>query len=323
MTRQEALEQFREETQPTLAQAEAAFGVELANQIEKLTETIKEVFSGLRQEAVRLEKEKLMFFHISLLRTGVLQQTWQAVAQAMDARWYLDTEPAQVCFSLDFLFSMYGKVREELLSQIRKYMGKINSYDVEHLLEESAMRCNSILAQQIRYMFRDIEEDEAFAAMEKTEIWSMYWGEYRDACELVACVNREPKSQIEFERALRQTSNEETSMIFSYWYRAELNEVNCGEKLLHFVQFEDCTLENIVFDGAVLTGARFRNCRIQNCSFKGAVLRQADFENCVWEDNDFSGADLENAVFLEQEIPFVHLDSEQLQMILVDRRHAE
>lgn len=35
------------------------------------------------------------------------------------------------------------------------------------------------------------------------------------------CVNREPKTQVEFERALRQTSNEETSMIFSYWYSAE------------------------------------------------------------------------------------------------------
>ncbi|MDE7272183.1 MAG: pentapeptide repeat-containing protein [Lachnospiraceae bacterium] len=323
MTRQEALEQFREETQPVLAQAEAAFGMELENQIEKLTKTIKEVFSGLRQEAVRLEKEKLMFFHISLLRTGILQQTWQAVAQALDARWYLDTEPAQVCFSLDFLFSMYGNVREELLSDIRKYMGKINSYDVEHLLEESVMRCNCILAQQTRYMFRDIEENEDFAAMDKTDVWSMYWGEYRDACELVACVNREPKSQTEFERALRQTDNEETSMIFSYWYGAELKEVNCGEKMLYFVQFENCTLENMVFDGAVLTGARFRNCRIQNCSFKGAGLRQADFENCVWEDNDFSEADLENAVFTEQELPFVHLDSEQLQVILVDRRRTE
>ncbi len=323
MTRQEALAQFREETMPILAKSEAAFSRGLGNQIEKLTETMKEVFSGLRQEATRLEKEKLMFFHISLLRTGILQQTWQAMAQAMDARWYLDTEPAQIYFSLDFLFSMYGTVRGELMSNTRKYMGKINSYDVEHLLEESVMKCNSVLAQQTRYMFRDIEENEDFAAMEKTEVWSIYWGEYRDACELVACVNRESKSQVEFERALRQTKNEETGMIFSYWYNAELKKVNCREKLLYFVQFENCSLENIVFDRAILTGARFRSCRIQNCSFKGTEMRQTDFQNCVWENNDFSGADLENAVFMEQELPFLHLDSEQLQVILVDRRRAE
>lgn len=322
MTRQEALAQFREEAQPILTQGEEAFGRELENQIEKLTGTIKDVFSKLGQEAVRLEKEKLMFFHISLLRTGILQQTWQAVAQALDARWYLDTEPAQAVFSLDFLFSGYDAVRGELMPMTRKYLGKINSYDVEHLLEESVMKCNSILAQQTRYMFRDIEEDEAFAAMDKTEVWSVYWGEYRDACELVACVNREPKSQLEFDRALRQTDNEETSMIFSYWYSAELKDANCADKLLYFVQFENCSLENMVFDGAVLTGARFRNCRLHHCSFRGAGMRQADFENCVWEDNDFSGADLENAVFMEQELPYLHLDSGQLQTIFVDRRRT-
>lgn len=323
MTRQEALAQFKEEAQPVLAKGEEAFSKGLENQIEKLGETMKEVFSGLRKETERLEKEKIMFIHISLFRTGILTQTWQAVAQALDARWYLDTEPAQVEFSLDFLFSMYGAVRDELLSGIRKYMGKINSFDVEHLLEESVMKCNSFLAQQMRYMFWDIEENKDFAAMEKTIVWNIYWGEYRDDCELVACVNREPKSQVDFERALRQTKNEAANMILSYWYEAELKKVNCGGKLLYFIQFENCSLENILFDGAALNGARFKNCHIRNCSFKGAVLRQAEFCNCVWEGNDFVGADLENAVFMEQELPFLHLDSEQLQVILVDRRHAE
>ncbi len=32
---------------------------------------------------------------------------------------------------------------------------------------------------------------------------------------------------------------------------------------------------------------------------------------------------MRNAVFMEQELPFLHLDPEQLQVILVDRRHGE
>ena len=87
MTRQEALAQFLEEAAPVLRQGEESFARELENQIGKLAETLKEAFSGLRREAERLEKEKLMFFHISLLRTGIQQQTWQALLQALDARW--------------------------------------------------------------------------------------------------------------------------------------------------------------------------------------------------------------------------------------------
>nr|WP_289768749.1 pentapeptide repeat-containing protein [uncultured Acetatifactor sp.] len=323
MTRQEALVQFLEEAAPVLRQGEESFARELENQIGKLAETLKEAFSGLRREAERLEKEKLMFFHISLLRTGIQQQTWQALLQALDARWYLDTEPAQVWFSLDFLFSMYEAIQEELIQKSRKYMGKVNSYDVGHLIAESVMECNSLLAQQARYMFRDIEEYGEFAAMEKNPVWAVYWGEYRDASELVVCINREVKSQKDFERALRQTGNEPASMLLSYWYGAELKGVDCGGKQLYFVQFEDCDLSNIIFDGAVLTGARFRNCRIQDCSFRDAQLRQADFQECIWKDNDFSGADMGNAVFMEQDLPFLHLDPEQLQVILVDRGRGE
>lgn len=69
MTRQEAQTQFLEEAEPALKQGEEAFARELENQMGKLAETLKEAFSGLRREAERLEKEKLMFFHISLLRT--------------------------------------------------------------------------------------------------------------------------------------------------------------------------------------------------------------------------------------------------------------
>ena len=44
----------------------------------------------------------------SLLRAGLENGEYQILAQAMDARWYLDTEPAEVGFSLDFLFPMGG-----------------------------------------------------------------------------------------------------------------------------------------------------------------------------------------------------------------------
>ncbi len=82
-------------------------------------------------------------------------------------------------------------------------------------------------------------------------------------------------------------------------------------------------LEHICFDSAILSGARFRNCRIRNCSFCNAVIHQADFSGCTWEDNCFEGADMTQTVFPEQDIPFVHLEPEQLQTILVDRRRQE
>ena len=46
-------------------------------------------------------------------------------------------------------------------------------------------------------------------------------------------------------------------------------------------------------------------------------------ERTTWEENDFEGADMLHSVFAEEELPFIHLKPEQLQLILVDRGRQE
>ncbi len=323
MERQEAVECFTREAEPVLEEGKKLFYRELQEKTEQLSAVICDAIHEIRLETVRLEKEKMMFLHFSLLRAGLEKGEYQILAQAMDARWYLDTEPAEVGFSLDFLFPMWADIRRELMENSRKYRGKVNRYDVQNLVASAVMDCNLMLAQVLRFIFRDVEENPDFAEIEKSDTWAVYWGEYRDHTELVAHVNREKKEQIDWDRALRQTKNEETGMVFGYWYQADLKNSDCKGKLLYFIVFEDCTLENMCFDDAVLTGARFLGCRIKNCSFRNAVIHQADFSGCIWEENDFEGADMLHSVFAEEELPFIHLKPEQLQLILVDRGRQE
>ena len=323
MTRQQALEQFDKETESLLMEGKAEFSRSLEKNIEKISETLCQVIRSLKEEVFRLEKEKIMFIHFSILRVGLENGQYQFLAQAMDARWYLDTEPAEISFSLDFLFPMWEEIRKRLTENRQKYLGKVNRYDVEHRIAKSIMDCNSILAQTLRFIFRDIEENPDFAEIQKLNTWGIYWGEYRDYAEIIAYVNREKKTQLDWDRALRQTKNEESSMVSGYWYQAELKDSDCRGKILYFIQFEDCILENLCFDEAVLTGARFKGCRIKNCSFRNTVIHQADFSGCTWEDNHFEGADMTHSVFMEEEIPFIHLEADQLQTILVDRRRQQ
>lgn len=319
MTKQEAMESFVEEIKPVLTEARQNFYQNAQAKAEELSQVLCDVIHKLRLEMVRLQKEKIMFIHFSLLRVGLEKNIYQVLAQGMDARWYLDTEPAEVEFDLNFLFSMWGNVRQTLIESSRKYLGKVNRYDVEHQLAAAIMECNSMLAQLLRFMFRDIEENPDFIEMDKWNTWGIFWGEYRDKTERIAYVNREKKEQLDWERALRQTKNDETSMVESFWYQAELKHSDCKGKQLYFVQFEECVLENISFDNAILTGARFKNCQIRHCSFCNATIHQGEFSGCSWEENTFKGADMLHSVFMENELPFIHLEPEQLQVILVDR----
>ena len=189
MERQEAVECFTREAEPVLEEGKKLFYRELQEKTEQLSAVICDAIHEIRLETVRLEKEKMMFLHFSLLRVGLEKGEYQILAQAMDARWYLDTEPAEVGFSLDFLFPMWADIRRELMENSRKYWGKVNRYDVQNLVASAVMDCNLMLAQVLRFIFRDVEENPDFAEIEKSDTWAVYWGEYRDHTELVAHVN--------------------------------------------------------------------------------------------------------------------------------------
>jgi len=323
MTRQEAIEQFKKENVEILINGKQDFLNHLQEQTEVLVKTLKKVFSSLNKEWEEQRKGKLMFLYFSLLRIDLLSRRYQIMIQAMDARWYMDTEPLQMTFSLEYLFEILNPVWDRLNDNRVKYIDKVNAYDVSHMMQELLMECNGILAQQLRFMFRDIEDNNDFAAIPKEDAWHLYWGEYRDKCEMIACVDRSIKDQQMYDRSVRKTEQSENELAGSYWYGMEASGTDCSGKMMYFINFEDCTLSNISFDNSNMTGARFRNCTLKGCSFQGTILRQADFSDCTWEDNMFTGADLMNAVFMEQEIPFVHLDGEQIQMILIDRRQEE
>lgn len=320
MTRQEALKRFQEQEKEYLEEKKLEFYRGIMENSEELAKVIREAFGELKEEVLRLDKEKIMFFHVSLLRMDLLNGTYRFLLNAMDARWYLDTEPAKTTFSLEFLFSITEEMKGRLMLDAGKYMGKVNRYDIENILQDNAIEWNRILAAELRFLFRDIEENQDFIEIPKLDTWGIYWGEYRDSSDLIAFVDREKKTQKDWERALRQSKEQEDVLISKYWYEMEVADSDSSERLFLFNQFENCTLMQISFDYANLSGTRFKNCTLKGCSFQNAVIRQADFVDCRWEDNNFSGADLSNSIFLEKDIPFLHIEPEQLQTILIDRR---
>lgn len=323
MTRQEALSAFQDEELFLFEEKKEQFIVGLEEKAEEFSVSVRQVLSVLMKEIVKKKKEKIMFIYFSLLRSDMLNDHYQVLVRAMDANWHMDEDAAETTFSIDYLFEPVKELKEKLELDRRKYMGKVNSYDVVNMIQDCVMEWNQILSLQLHYMFRDMEENEDFAQIPKHSTWGIYWGEYRDESELVAFADREKKEQKDWDRCLRLSKEQEEVMINKFWYEADLKDSDCSNKLLLFSQFENCDLTSLCFDGADLTGVQFRNCSIKKCSFCNANMRQSDFSNCTWEENDFTGADVENAVFQEKDIPFLHLDPQQLQVIFVDRREME
>ncbi|HIS60943.1 MAG TPA: pentapeptide repeat-containing protein [Candidatus Scybalomonas excrementigallinarum] len=321
MIREEALQKFQIEQQEWIDTKKEEFIERIGEKLPELVMRFKQMFHKGREEMEQVKKDPIMFFYFSVLRTELWSDHYHLLLHMMDARWYLDKEPIVVEESLDFLWDNLQEIKEKLFIDSKKYMGKINRYDIEYIIQDMVFTCNSYLAEQLRFVFRDIEENEDFDKIEKPEVWYIRFGEYRDHSEILAHVDRVKKEQKQWERKVRKAKSgeQEDSLATSYWYELEVKESSCTEQFMPFVIFENCTLEQVDFTKSNLRGARFLNCTMRQCVFEEANLQYAEFTNCTWEETKFQGADLSYAIFMEQELPFVHLEPEQLQVIFVER----
>lgn len=316
MTREEALKVFKQEHNQLLEQCQQRFIDDLPNKVPILMERINNAFASIRYQIEAQEKEKIVYFHFSLLRCDLLVRKFTILLQVQDIRWFLDPMPIDTSFSVDFLYENCVQTWNHLLDARKKYIGKVNSYDVDSMMTEMIFSCNRVVGNSLRYFFRDIEESAEFIAIPKEITWDIFWGEYRNEAILTARVARIPKTQKEWQSAL-QLDMEGTKLSESYWYRASLLSGDCSGKLLCFMTFEDCQLKNINFKAANLTGARFRNCLIEDCDFESAILNTTLFENCQWLNPNLLNAELNQAVFTKDSIPEENLDARQLGEILV------
>lgn len=317
MTRTEALEQFKERHCGKVEALENEFVNGIEPGIEEIMDRFLGAFGEIAEQAQEQDKSMCVFFQFSLLRYDLLQDMARIRLDVMDGYWYLDKAPLYTEIDLSFLFAPYFSWRTELLTDMREYMGKVNQYDVERMVQEAVMSAAGSLIQILRILFRRIEEQENFARIPKGAFWDMQFGEYRDYSEPIMRVNREQRSKDEWLQKIADEEETSGRMQFDWWYQTELTEGNCQGKALDYIVFENCSLKGIDFEGAQMTGARFLNCKLEQCSFKQANLTQGEFDHCQFTDCDFTGAGLQQAVFSLEGLEAEWFDDKQQEEMLV------
>lgn len=317
MTRAEALEQFKDRYCGKVEELENEFVSGIESGIEQIMDRFLGAFGEIAEQTQEQDKSMCVFFQFSLLRYDLLQDMARIRLDVMDGYWYLDKAPLYTEIDLSFLFTPYFSWRTELLSDMREYMGKVNQYDVERMVQEAVMSAAGSLTQILRILFRRIEEQENFARIPKGAFWDMQFGEYRDYSEPIMRVNREQRSNDEWLQKIADEEETSGRMQFDWWYQAELTEGNCQGKALDYIVFENCSLKGIDFEGAQMTGARFLNCKLEQCSFKQANLSQGEFDHCRFTDCDFTGAGLQQAVFSLEGLEAEWFDDKQQEEMLV------
>lgn len=319
MKRKEALEKFQAEHQKEREEIRQNFWNGLQEHTDELMEQIYAAFEKIGRQAREKEKDDLVHFQFSLMRCDLIKGRANIRLDGMGMEWFVDENTLMTEFDLTFLFRQLFDWKEKLLLAMRPYMGKVNKYDIENMVQDEAMVCNQLITHLLRFAFRNIETYNAFLEIPKLPFWEIRWGEYKDYSEIVLQVNREAASLESWKKKLEDCREEPESLVASYWYQGSLTAGDCRKKHMYFAAFEECLLSDIDFRQADLTGARFLRCRIADCDFTKAVLDQTLFEDCRFENCRFAGASMKQAVFsggFEPEL----FDEKQMEELLVEEK---
>lgn len=323
MTRQEAWEEFKTAHMKEQEKLRQEFWKNLQERMRELIGCVYAAFEEAARQVEMQEKEDCMYFLFALQRCDLCQGKALVRLDVLDIGWYMDEAPVTVCFDITFLFREYMEWKEKLLTDMREYMGKINRYDIENLIQDEIMVCNQLITHMLRFAFRDLEQEEHFAAIPKLPLWIIRWGEYKDYSEIALQVNRSVREEEAWEDKLRQYESDPNTFMAEYWYRGNLTFGDCSRKKMCFMVFEECSLSNIDFRKADLSGARFIRCHIENCDFSRATLHQADFEDCELLENQFEDANMNQATFSQEGFRPELFDETQLNALYLVSRIAE
>lgn len=319
MEREYALEKYQKTAEEIRTKYRESMGPYLTERAQQLEGLVKMSMDRLGGQMREMEKEYAAYLYISVLKTDLIFRRSRLFVHALDARWYLDEEPAEVYVDAGDLLDPLYQLWDELTEEGRGYAGAVNAYDIRGMIFEELKALDSMISGILRWRLRDREAKGIFSGITLAPCWMLKWGEYRDQTEMLVQTQRVEKEGNAWEEALKKAARKPETMVFGYWYQGTYRGTRAKGTDMRFTVFESCSLQDLVFDNCSLEGSRFVMSHLKNCSFPGCGLQGADFTGCSLEEVSFEGADLTGAILPAEAVPFLHLDAEQLQVVQLKR----
>ncbi|WP_099190488.1 pentapeptide repeat-containing protein [Tepidibacter mesophilus] len=324
MKREDALINFNEEyTNELLNKYEQIFYEDVIENKDLLRSTVMDSLKNICEDISDFQNEleyyKIKYFQFSILRTSIISESYIFLLSTYNQEWYLDDNAKHMELDMSFLFKSLKNLYNELYQKSKKFIGKINKYDIEKIILSQAMKYNEYIAYTVRFILQNIEKEEWFDKVKKTDIYFIRWGEYQDKSELVYIMDNNKKTMNDFIKVLGLTNEEahKDELVYSVWKDTEISDVICIEKNMMFSNFKNSKISNLSFEKSILLGASFENAILQNVNFNKTNLVGVNFIGVKFEDVKFEEAILDGAIFNQEDVPFLHLSSSQLQVIYI------
>jgi len=228
----------------------------------------------------------ISYLEYTMLHTNFTNRRYVAEVFVYDNESYADKTQRLVGeYEVSFLFIYFDELWDWLLTERKRYAGKVKVQDIKAFILESLPKFYAYLASIARFALLDSSGESHFTDIEKNEKFTVSVGNYM-ASTIPVYVESKTKNA----KKLAEWFNEQ---LFEEYFFGDYSHLDFTEKTFlstdfRYTRFQGSALNNTNFERSMLTGASFRNANMQGCRL----------DNCYIFASDFSYATLINASFV-------------------------
>ncbi len=308
---------------------------------EKEDEVMRAVWQALWQLFSHNEdKEPIRYVQMSLLRSQMDGDVYQMLLSLHNEAYFLDPDPRMQTADISGVFAPLKEIRAGLYQAAGEYRGKIENFDADRMIRETAMTFYKKQADHCRMLFRDLGRWRAEKRLLPWKRLAVKWGGFQEESETVYLTDTSEKSQTQFlaynEKNL--VSQWDSRYVYQSWETGCFTDMTVQKMNLLFCMLRDCSMERCRWESSMLHGAEFQNakikqtvfagCDMSGCDFRDTELCQVQFIQCNLTEADFtkarfdriqfSGSQMENARFSRDGLYGKGLDANQLQQVRLE-----
>jgi len=291
MNKEEALLQWRDLFyRPLLEQAldrvEQNFNANQQQLITDMQGRFQEFYQQIAEMQAHEDKQPIMYIHLSLLRTSILQQSYLYLMEAYSDEWYEDEVECRSVYPAAWIYEYYSTFVEELKLSCKRYMGVLTPVDAEQAGIEAIPHFHQYAVSLLRLAVPEMVQTTSYKQIVKAERLMIRCGDYKDISESVYIEDHPLPSAAELRRHLER----EAEFFYENASHSVLNKLQVSEKDWRYTDFSHSQLAGSELSACLLFGTRWQYADLTGAQFYGSVITDADFRYGNLRGADFKGA---------------------------------
>lgn len=272
------------------------------------------------------KKAKIAYITYSFDVENLLKLSREYTVQAYGTEWfYEESEECKITYDVNWLYNFLDGMYNKLLEISKKYVGKINSADMDKVWTDGIKSCDVRLLEFAKKAIKEAVETDEFKAIDKEEVLEIRLGQHKGYNEIIHKIDTRVKDSKEIKEWLESgeksysfsivqnldlsdgdykgitcqntdfsgsnlsNSNfEEASLIESIFFKSVIDKTNFNKARLAEANFSFTIIKNSSYIESNLIMADFTSSEFISCDLSNSKLYNANFSNCIFSDSNLS-----------------------------------